>query len=82
LLRLAEASDSPCREVKDLAGAHLAAVRAKIADLRAMQQALAALIAQCEARGDGAAQPGCPLIETLLPARGRPSRTVALAGTM
>ena len=28
--------------------------------------ALAALIARCDARGDAADQPGCPLIETLL----------------
>ena len=62
LLRLAAASDVPCAEVKDLAATHLADVKTKIADLRAMQKALTTLIAQCDA-GD---QPGCPLIETLL----------------
>jgi len=66
LLRLAEASDVPCGQVKDLAATHLAEVKAKIADLHAMQKALTALIAQCDVRGDGADQPGCPLIETLL----------------
>jgi MerR family mercuric resistance operon transcriptional regulator len=66
LLQLAAASDVPCAEVKDLAATHLAGVRTKIADLGAMQKALTALIAQCDARGDGADQPGCPLIETLL----------------
>jgi MerR family mercuric resistance operon transcriptional regulator len=66
LLRLAEASDVPCGEVKDLAAIHLTEVETKIADLRAMQKALTALIAQCDARGDAADQPGCPLIETLL----------------
>ena len=66
LLRLAEASDVPCAEVKDLAAAHLAEVRIKIADLRAMQTALTALIVQCDVRGDAADLPGCPLIETLL----------------
>lgn len=66
LLRLAEASDVPCAEVKDLAATHLAEVRTKIADLRAMQKALTSLIAQCDARGDADGQPGCPLIETLL----------------
>ena len=67
LLRLADVSDVPCGEVKDVAVAHLAGVKTKIADLRAMQKALAALIAQCDARSDEADQPpGCPLIETLL----------------
>ena len=62
LLRLADARDVPCAEVKDVAVAHLAEVKTKIADLHAMQKALTALIAQCNA-GD---QSGCPLIETLL----------------
>ena len=66
LLRLAEASDVPCAAVKDLAATHLAEVRTKIADLRAMRKVLTILIAQCDTRGDAADQPGCPLIETLL----------------
>ena len=66
LLGLAEASDVPCAEVKRLATTHLVEVRTKIADLRAMQKALTALIAQCNARGDADDQLGCPLIETLL----------------
>jgi MerR family mercuric resistance operon transcriptional regulator len=66
LLRLAEASEVPCAEVKDLAATHLAEVKTKIADLRAMQKALTILVAQCDTRGDAADQPGCPLIETLL----------------
>lgn len=73
MLQLAEASDAPCRQVKDLATTHLTAVKIKIADLRAMQKALTALIAQCDARVDTAGRPGCPLIETLLgsPTHGR-----------
>ena len=66
LLRLADARDVPCAEVKQLASGHLAEVRAKIAGLRAMQTALAGLVAQCEARGDAGDLPGCPLVETLL----------------
>ncbi len=73
LLQLAAASDVPCADVKDLAVTHLAEVRTKIADLRAMQKALTVLIGQCDARGDAPDQPGCPLIETLLgsPTNGR-----------
>ncbi|MDE2580207.1 MAG: helix-turn-helix domain-containing protein [Rhodospirillales bacterium] len=66
LLQLAAASEVPCAAVKDLAAAHLAAVRTKIADLRAMQKALTGLIGQCDVRGDTADQPGCPLVEALL----------------
>jgi MerR family mercuric resistance operon transcriptional regulator len=61
LLRLADERDRPCGEVKSLAAAHLADVKAKIADLRAMQAALADLIVQCET-GNGT---DCPLIEAL-----------------
>jgi MerR family mercuric resistance operon transcriptional regulator len=42
-----------------LAAAHLAQVRAKIADLRAMERILAGAVRLCEA----AQPPECPLIE-------------------
>ena len=61
LLRLADEHDRPCGEVKSLATAHLADIKAKIKDLRAMQMALADLTAKCET-GDGM---DCPLIEAL-----------------
>lgn len=50
-----------CEEVRELAGEHLADVRAKIADLRAMQRVLAEAVKRCEA-GELSA---CPLIESL-----------------
>lgn len=62
LLRLAEAANVSCAEAKDLAAAHLTEVKAKIADLRAMQAALSSLIAKCDT-GSGT---DCPLIEALL----------------
>ena len=61
LLRLADERDRPCGEVKLVAEAHLAEVRIKITDLRAMQKALTALVTQCDT-GDGT---DCPLIKTL-----------------
>jgi MerR family mercuric resistance operon transcriptional regulator len=61
LLRLADARDDHCSEVKDKAILHREDVKTKIADLRRMQKVLDTLIAQCQA-GD---QSGCPLIETL-----------------
>jgi MerR family mercuric resistance operon transcriptional regulator len=52
---------SACGEVREISAAHLADVRARIADLRAMERVLAAAIRQC----DAGQQPGCPLIEAL-----------------
>ena len=48
-------------EVSELATGHLAEVRAKIADLRAMERILADAVRRCDA-GEA---PGCPLIDTL-----------------
>ena len=54
-------SENTCSEVRDLTARHLADVRAKIADLRAMEHILADVVRRCDA-GEA---PGCPLIETL-----------------
>ena len=65
MLKLRDAIPRP----QPLASAEFTTLRArllKIADLRAMQRALTALIAQCNTRGDADDQLGCPLIETLL----------------
>ena len=50
-----------CAEVRRLAASHLADVRAKIADLRAMQRVLSDAVRRC----DAGELPGCPLIGTL-----------------
>lgn len=61
LLRLADERARPCAEVRDVAAAHLEDVRAKIADLQAMEGVLAAVVARC---ADGT-RPECPVIEAL-----------------
>ena len=61
LLRLSDERDQPCADVKEVGVAHLADVRSKIADLRAMEAALEILVVKC---GDGR-EPVCPLIEAL-----------------
>ena len=62
LLTLAsEPRMSPCAEARDLAIAHLTAVRARIADLRAMERLLGDAVTRCEAGGESC----CPVIETL-----------------
>jgi MerR family transcriptional regulator, mercuric resistance operon regulatory protein len=66
LLKLADDRSQSCGEVRTLATAHLDDVRAKIADLRAMERVLKELIARCET----GTLPECPLIEALFRARG------------
>ncbi|HQU34487.1 MAG TPA: helix-turn-helix domain-containing protein [Thermoanaerobaculaceae bacterium] len=50
-----------CGEVRQLAATHLQDVRKRIADLRAMERALADAVRRCDAGADAT----CPLIETL-----------------
>jgi len=62
LLALSAADgQSACVEVRDISAKHLTDVRARIADLRAMERVLTAAIRQC----DAGARPGCPLIDAL-----------------
>jgi MerR family mercuric resistance operon transcriptional regulator len=62
LLMLSATDDQTvCAEVRDISAAHLANVRARIADLRAMERTLTSSIRQC----DAGKRPGCPLIEAL-----------------
>jgi len=62
LLRLAAAEgEDACVETRRLATAHVAEIRAKIADLRAMQRVLSDAIRECEA----GQRPACPLLEVL-----------------
>src|SRR5437870_8852026 len=59
LLKLADERKRPCAEVRVVAEAHLNDVRAKIADLKAMERVLKETVAQC-AEGTGS---HCPLID-------------------
>jgi MerR family mercuric resistance operon transcriptional regulator len=57
----AEDGKNTCGEVRQLAASHLADVRAKIADLRAMASVLSDAVRRC----DAGELPGCPLIDVL-----------------
>jgi len=72
LLTLADERKRPCAEARVVAGAHLADVQAKIADLRAMERVLRETVARCASgrRAD------CPLIEALY--REAPNQAVQL----
>jgi MerR family mercuric resistance operon transcriptional regulator len=61
LLRIAADAHGTCRQALDIATPHLSEIRAKIADLAAMERVLAATVRQCEA-GE---RPQCPLLEAL-----------------
>ena len=61
LLALAGDGAETCHEARELAAAHLADVRARIADLQRMQRTLADHIRSCDAGNNVA----CPLIESL-----------------
>ncbi|SKA25537.1 MerR family transcriptional regulator, mercuric resistance operon regulatory protein [Enhydrobacter aerosaccus] len=61
LLGLADRKVNTCDEVQELAGAHLAEVRAKLANLRRMERVLSDLIHSCE----GSTVPECLLLEAL-----------------
>jgi MerR family mercuric resistance operon transcriptional regulator len=57
----ADRGEDACAEVRRLAAGHIADVRAKIADLRAMERALSDAVRRC----DAGMAPGCPLIDAL-----------------
>lgn len=61
LLALVDGGGRTCAEVRALTERHLAEVRAKIADLRRIEDVLASTAAQCS--GDTA--PNCPIVEAL-----------------
>lgn len=61
LLALAEPGRKTCAEVEPIAAAHLAAVRAKIADLQRLETVLQAAVSGCA----GGTAPSCPVIEVL-----------------
>ena len=57
----AEDGKNNCGEVREVAARHLADIRAKIVDLRAMARVLSDAVQRC----DAGEVPGCPLIDTL-----------------
>lgn len=61
LLDLGAPGDASCAEVEEIASAHLASVRAKLADLARLEAILASAVAQCT----GDAAPVCPVLDIL-----------------
>ena len=61
LLHLADERGQTCAEVEGLARAHRNEIRAKIKDLRALEEVLKNMVESCA----GGTLPDCPIIETL-----------------
>lgn len=65
LLALAEQGGASCNDVRDIAVAHLADVRAKLADLAKLEEVLAGTVAECDAQSGVTPAPVCPVLEVL-----------------
>lgn len=61
LLSLSSGELTSCGDVKTLAENHLTVIRAKIRDLRRLEQSLSSTVAQCT----GGKVPTCPVIEAI-----------------
>jgi MerR family transcriptional regulator, mercuric resistance operon regulatory protein len=61
LLRLADGGEKSCSEVSVIAQAHLKDIRAKISDLRKLENVLSETVSKCK----GGDAPVCPVLEAL-----------------
>ena len=59
LASLTEDRSRSCMEARDIAQHHLAAVRAKLAELKALERDMAALVERCDASCAGGPGPDC-----------------------
>ena len=62
---LVQDADRSCLEARDLAQEHLAAVRAKMQELKELEQRLARFVRQCESDCIGGPGPDCTILEDL-----------------
>jgi DNA-binding transcriptional MerR regulator len=65
LVGLFEDGDRSCTEVRDMAQAHLDAVRTKLEELRQLEASLAAFVCSCDAACNGGATRDCVIVEDL-----------------
>ena len=71
LVALVQDPTSPCVHARDLAQEHLVAVRAKLAELKALERSIAAFVTSCDASCAGGAGPDCVILDDL--SKGRPA---------
>ncbi len=72
-MALTEASDRDCAEARDVAQEHLDAVREKLAELQALERALASFVDSCNSACAGGPAAQCTILEDL--ATPAPQRT-------
>jgi DNA-binding transcriptional MerR regulator len=65
LVALLDDRSRSCMEARDLAHEHLAAVRAKLSDVRALESSLAGFLARSETACAGGPGPDCVMLEDL-----------------
>jgi DNA-binding transcriptional MerR regulator len=65
LVGLVQDPQSSCMHARDMAQAHLAAVRAKMAELRALERSIAAFVVNCDASCVGGPGPDCVILDEL-----------------
>lgn len=65
LVALAQDPQSSCMRARDLAQEHLAAVRAKLAQQKALERSIAAFVASCETSCAGGPGPDCVILDDL-----------------
>ena len=69
LVGLVQDPQSSCIHARDMAQAHLAAVRAKMAELRALERSIAAFVVNCDASCAGGPGPDCVILDELASGR-------------
>jgi DNA-binding transcriptional MerR regulator len=65
LVALVQDPQSSCMHARDLAQAHLAAVRAKLTELKALERSIGAFVVSCDATCAGGPGPDCVILEDL-----------------
>jgi len=65
LVGLVQDPQSSCMHARDMAEAHLATVRAKLAELKALERGIAAFVVNCDASCAGGPGPDCVILDEL-----------------
>lgn len=77
LVALVQDPTLSCVHARDLAQEHLTAVRAKLAELKALERSIAAFVTNCEASCAGGPGPDCVILDDLSKARKQTPGTTA-----
>ena len=65
LVALVQDPASPCVQARDLAQEHLVAVRAKLAEIKALERSIATFVTNCDASCAGGTGPDCVILDDL-----------------